>query len=159
MKEKNLQKYHWVCFLPASIARHGAWPEVWFVYPLRLHCRKRMLRLQAVVIGGSFLFMAGSSCLLPPLSTGTLSGLNLCRPCPCFHSLREPICVSFLLCLEDTAVLHHPSPLALRIFLPPLPNSSRSPEARGLRKTFHFKLSVPRQHFKWYLKSKTTDLG
>lgn len=28
-----------------------------------------MLRLQAVVIGGNFLFMAGSSCLLPPLST------------------------------------------------------------------------------------------
>lgn len=38
-----------------------------------------------------------------PLSPGTLSDLNLCRPRACHHSLCEVIWASVLLCLEDAA--------------------------------------------------------
>lgn len=34
-------------------------------------------------------------------SDGTPSALDLCRPCACYHSLCEFICVSFLLRLES----------------------------------------------------------
>ena len=37
-----------------------------------------------------------------------------------------------------------PPHLALKIFLPPLPQSSLSPEGRDLMKTFHLELGVPR---------------
>lgn len=65
-------------------------------------------------VGGNFLFMTGSSCLLSPLSTGTLPGLNLCRPCPCCHSLPESIRVCHSCSVWRTLLPWcHPSPLAL----------------------------------------------
>ena len=37
----------------------------------------------------TLLVRGGSPCLLPPLSTGIPSGLNLCRSCACCHSLCQ----------------------------------------------------------------------
>ena len=39
---------------------------------------------------------------------------------------------------------YHPPPLVLMIFLPPLPHRSQGLEERGLMKTFHLVLSVPK---------------
>lgn len=54
-------------------------------------------------VGDRLLIRNGSLYLLLPLSTGTLSGLSLCRPYACCHSLCEFIFVLVLLCLEDTS--------------------------------------------------------
>jgi len=53
----------------------------------------------------SFLVWDGSSCPLPLLSTGTLSGLNLWIPCSSCYSLCEFKFASVLLCLEGTFCL------------------------------------------------------
>jgi hypothetical protein len=37
----------------------------------------------------------------------------------------------------------HPEPLAFKVFLPPLPQNSLSPEGRELMETFHLGLRVP----------------
>lgn len=51
----------------------------------------------------SFLLSDRSSCPLPPLSSGTTSGLNLCRSCArC--TVSESPCVSVSLCSEDTVI-------------------------------------------------------
>jgi hypothetical protein len=60
------------------------------------------------VIADSFLARGGGLYQLSPLRAGTLSGLNLYRPCTP-KSLCRFICASILLCLEDTSSLesHH----------------------------------------------------
>ena len=80
----------------------------------------------------SCLFRNGNFCLLPMLSTGTLSPMNLCRPCACCHSFCEFTCASILLCLEDTLFSWcHSSPSVLTIFLPPHPCSHQSLGGEG----------------------------
>ena len=58
------------------------------------------------------LVSGGTLCLPPLLCTETLSALNLCRICACYHSLSEFIYASILLCPQDTISLGHPSPLS-----------------------------------------------
>lgn len=83
-----------------SAAGHGAHPSVWSVYPVKLHWGKQILSLQAAV---SWEWLGWEIALLSPLSPGTLSDLNLCRPCACacHRSLCEVIWASVLLCPED----------------------------------------------------------
>lgn len=115
-----------------------------FVCPVRLHWRELIFFLCKWLSGGdSFLVRDGSPCPLPPLSDGTPSGLDLCRPRACCHSLCAFISASVLLCLEDFP-WSHLSPLALFIFLSPLLQSSLSPEEKCLMKTSHLGLSVPK---------------
>lgn len=73
--------------------------------------------------------------------------LDLCRPCAsCCCHLCEFIGVSVLLCLGGWScflgVFH--SHWLLKVFLPPLLPSFLSPEERGLMKTSHLGLSIPK---------------
>jgi hypothetical protein len=47
-------------------------------------------------------YLLGVGLTLLLFSAGILSDLKLCRPYMCCHNLCEFICVSVLLCLEDT---------------------------------------------------------
>lgn len=60
---------------------------------------------QKLSVANSFLIRSGTSCPLPELSAGIVSGLNLCRYCAHGHRLCEFLCSPAPLCLEDTAVL------------------------------------------------------
>lgn len=87
-------------------------------------------------IRDSFLVRGGSLCLLPTLSTGSLNGLNLGRPCSCCHSLCGFISLSLLLCLETLFPWEHPSLPTVTIFLLLFPCSSLNPEGRSSRKAY-----------------------
>lgn len=87
--------------------------------------------------GDVFLVRDGSLCPFLYFGTGTLRGLNLCRPCGCCHSLCEFMRVSVLPCLKTWFPWSHPSPLTPTIFLPPLLHRSLSPERKSLMETSH----------------------
>lgn len=60
---------------------------------------------QRVSITESFLCGSGTLCPLPLLSSGILSGLNLCRSWACCHNCCGFPCASALLCLGNTATI------------------------------------------------------
>lgn len=66
------------------------------VYPVTPHWRKPISFCQQAPITENFLVRDGSRCLLPCLSAGTSSGLNLCWSCVCNHtqSLWFHMCIS-----------------------------------------------------------------
>lgn len=66
---------------------------MWLIHPVTLHWRKPIFPLPAG-IENTFLGRVGTPCLLPPLSVGTTSDLNLYKSCVCCHNLCEFICVS-----------------------------------------------------------------
>jgi hypothetical protein len=86
------------------------------------------------------------------ISAGTLSGLDLCRPCACCNSLWVHKCISpavsrrpcFLGVLHPHWLLHSLSPL-LQSFL--------NPEGSDLMETSHLGLTVPRSLTLWSLPS------
>lgn len=87
----------------------------------------------------------GISCLIPSLSEEAPSGLDLCWPCVCYHSLCEFIWRSFLLYLKGLVPWYLLSPLVLILFLPPLSQSPLSPKGRDLTETSpHLELGVSR---------------
>lgn len=61
---------------------------------------------QKLSLANSFLIRSGTSCPLPELSAGIVSGLNLCRSRACCSCLCELSCSAAApLCLEDGAAL------------------------------------------------------
>lgn len=92
-------------------------------------------------VGDSFLARHGSSCSLPPLGTKTPSGLDMRRPyAGCLSKLTESSYVRQSCCGWKTLLPRcHPSPLALTIFLPPLPHPS-DPSGKGALLSFPLNL-------------------
>lgn len=78
-------------------------------------------------------------CISRPVRAATVSvSSHVQHQAPCSHSLCELTCAAALSCGS-----RHP-PMALTVFLPPLLPRSLSPEERGLMKTFHLGLRVPK---------------
>lgn len=78
----------------------------------------------------------GHLCHCLPYHDGTTSSLSLLRPCACCQSLCVHMCINSVVWVILFS-WHHPRPLALTIFPPPLPHSSQSSERRSLMKKFH----------------------
>lgn len=101
----------------SSTPGHGACPGVWVFHPVTLHWRKLIFpfpfpsRLGVGLCDHSL-----------PLLAEVLSGLNLGRSCACCDSLCEFMCALILLCLDDAVSSECAPPLALTIFLLPLPH-------------------------------------
>lgn len=91
--------------------------------------------------GDSSLVSDGRSCLLPPLSSETLTGSNLFRYCSFLHSLCELICIS-VLCLKDTVSLVFSISLYLITILLPLLQSSQNTKESDVINTSYLLLSI-----------------
>ena len=121
-----------------------AFSSVWMIYPQTLHWRKPIFSFPVGTITDRFLVRGRTLCPLSCPSARTLSGLNLCRSCACCHSLCEfSMCVSPIVS-GRFCFLSHPPCLILRIFPPSLQHRPLSLEEKGLMKTFHLGLSVPK---------------
>lgn len=68
---------------------------------------------------------------ISPLSAGATHSPELCRLCPCYHSLCKFICVSLLLCLKDLTPLVPSVPSGF--YDPSTSSSTRFFEPRGER--------------------------
>lgn len=96
---KNVIKFAVCCLFTAE---YGACPSMWLLYLIASLGENQIFLSKHVLIRDSFWVRNGSLCSLPPLSTGILSCLDLCRPCAWRHSPCEFIYASVLLCVEDT---------------------------------------------------------
>jgi hypothetical protein len=85
-----------------------------------------------------------------PFSVGNSPGLDLCRFYICCYHLCEFLCAAVLLCLGGLVSLLSSTPI---ISLPPLPQSSLSPEKRDLMEKLHRKLCDPRSLILYILSS------
>lgn len=90
MKQKFLQKYHWVHFCIGYLLQG-------MVCILNQLEKIIFFLCKWVSTGGSFFARNGSSCLVPPLSTGIPSDLDTQRPCAHCHSLCGFMCAPVLL--------------------------------------------------------------
>lgn len=113
--EKSRQKLHWVSFvlvfycwaenLPLSV-------NIPCLIPL-----ETIFYLQGGTIAERFLLKGGSLCLPPHLSTGTPSGLNLCRPCACFDSLWAHSLWAILVSICQLELYTQPNAFKFHTFL------------------------------------------
>lgn len=79
---------------------------------------------------------------ISPLSCQTLSGAAPCRLCTHCHSFSELTCAMVVLGLDVlVSIFCLLSPLALTELLPPLPQSTLSPDGRDLMEISHTGLS------------------
>lgn len=127
LKNKNQKKLNYILEYSWYI-QQCSWKKLIFPFPKGINCKQPL---------------DGSSCSLPRLSAEPQSGLDLCRPCECCHSLCEFWWASVLLYPEGTVSLEpsitsgfyslFSSPLCRRLY----------PEGRGLEKTFLLGLSAP----------------
>jgi hypothetical protein len=94
-------KFVLCCVTPLG---HGACPGVQLIDPVTLHWRRQLFpSVSDYHLQIALWLRVGCPCLLPSLSAGTLSGLSLCGPCACCHSLCKLLCASVSpVCLEDT---------------------------------------------------------
>lgn len=74
---------------------------MWLIYTVRLHWTKHFVVVVCQQVSTAAFDLAGNPCPLPPISSETLSGLNLCMSWVCWHNHSE----SFLLCLEAVVLL------------------------------------------------------
>ena len=95
-----------------------------------------------VTIADSFLVRGGSSCLVPPLSTGTLSDLNPCSTVPAAIVSMSTYVPKFIHAWKTLLSWSFPPPFALTIFLPPILCMSLNPEGRELVKTSHLEVNM-----------------
>lgn len=112
--------YRWARGLPSSVVS----------IPSKIPLEKLVSLWEQLSPGDSFLVRDGNACPVLSLSSGT----HLAWTCAGAVSLSGGSYVSVPLHLEDTASWCPPSPPALTIFLPPLPQSPLSPEGKALTK-------------------------
>lgn len=122
MKQKAYKNPTEVTLCWSFCAEHMFYLYAQLICPVRFHWGKLIFFWKWILIWDSFLLKDESSCPLPPLSTETLSGLNLSYAhCP---NLFEFIYVSVPLCLKTVFPWCHPYLLTLTIFLLLLPSIS-----------------------------------
>lgn len=120
---------------------HGTCPGVWLMHPVAFQWRKQISPAQWVSIANSFLVRI--LCLLPILCARILSHWNMCRSCACCHNLWKFLCLSALLCLEDSVSFESSTTSG-----PHIPSVSSSdqisePWELGVTKKSYLRLSVP----------------
>ena len=145
MRQKNLQKYHWVCL--ELVIYFWAWG-----LPLSVVCFPSETLLEKTK------FSFGSTCKLEIVSwlgmghmststtshpgSGSPSGLDLLLP-----SLRVHLCISSVASWRHCFPgIFHPAPPPGFYNLLLLPQSFLRPEWRDLLKTSHLGLDIPRSH-------------
>lgn len=100
---------------------------------------KEFFLCKQLSVGDRLLVNDGYLYTFPPLSAGAPTGLDLCRPYACCHSLCEFTCVT-VLCVFCWC---HSFPHTLSI-LPSLQHSLLGPKGRSLVNISHLRLSVPK---------------
>lgn len=140
-----LSSFCWPSWL--SAAGPGACPLGMVCTPSETLLERLVSPFERLLIGDSFLVGDGSLCLLLCISTGTPSGLELCRPV-CGHSLCGSLCVSpvvsrrpsFLGVLHSLWILQSFHPLFRSV---PLSSEGRDWIRRPLRAVFQGRSRCP----------------
>lgn len=122
---------------------HRTCPRGWLINPMLFHWRKLFFSFQASSNANSVLLKGVTICLLPLLSAGTESDLNMCRTCACSHSLCVLMCASVCCVWKTVFPCCQSSPLVLIIF-PPLLHGYLKLNMSSFVKKFHLELKSPK---------------
>lgn len=113
---------------------------VWFVYPVRLHWRKRVFPLWVFSLEIASRLGMGTCVHFSSQCWAPICLRAVWAPCMQPQHLRVYTCTSPIVSRRPVPWCL-PSLLVLTYFLPPLPQSSPNPEGTSLRETCHLGLS------------------
>lgn len=136
MRQRTSKDATEVIFLLAIYPMRGIQPIVkLFVSLVRLLWRNLNFHLQVVINWRQFLDQGWEHVSTSPFSFRTPSGAYPWRPCVCFFSICEFLCVLTVLIYSALFSWCIPSSLAFYIFTSPLLQGSLIPEGRALMGT------------------------
>lgn len=89
-KQKTIEFLYWSPISRHAVAGHGACPEKWLRYQMRLHLQKSFFPLQEVSVSDNLLIRGGSTCT-PPHWALKACGTWACACCLNLFELIRPV--------------------------------------------------------------------